>query len=225
MKCLHGGASTPDEPLVTVEKLYKKLKEFMNELHELATKNVVLVDSKSEAVRVVAQKQKSNNDHDDDDDNVDELKLGGLAGDEVAAVPEETKAQAHRDLPPQSPVLILPKKDPSTLGNAICCRCGPPCAPDRPFVSVNEHRNLLIAYVIATDCDYLCLLLVNLLACLLVCLLACLLVCLCAYLFACVLACLLACVFACACLFVCLLACHLSLLYQFRSFVLVAMKC
>lgn len=35
----------------------------------------------------------------------------------------------------QSPILLVPKKYPSAANNPICFRCGPPAAPERPYVS------------------------------------------------------------------------------------------
>ena len=43
-------------------------------------------------------------------------------------------------VPHQSVVLVVPKSNPSVVNNPICYRCGPPTAPERPFI-VRVGRN------------------------------------------------------------------------------------
>ncbi len=156
VKCFNGGACLPDEPLVTIEKLFQELKIYMNELHDLAEMNVVLVGSKSE-------KRKIENGAEADDTSEPAPNADADAGavlaktasaangiDEEEAPKEQEPKQ--RVLPKQSPVLVLPRRDASVLDNAVCCRCGPPCAPDRPYVRIS-----LYCFCSAV-CDYFCLL-------------------------------------------------------------------
>jgi hypothetical protein len=141
--CLSGGCCIPDEPLVSLERLFHDLKLKMDKLRSLAegpatetTKAPERVPFEDEAAdhskaRAHAASGAEPNETKDDASAAGSHAGGAGAG---AGGGHGVHPQLHKEIPNQTPLLILPRRACYALENPVCCRCGPPCAPDRPYV-------------------------------------------------------------------------------------------
>jgi hypothetical protein len=129
-ECFNGGCCVPDEPLVSLERLFQHLKVTMRRLRELAQ------------IPVPASASQTSPPGEDADGTHPKKPF---ASDEEDS--EKKEVVQKLDVPNQTSALILPRRAPFALENPVCCRCGPPCAPDRPYiVRVGPNEVLLEWY-------------------------------------------------------------------------------
>ena len=119
--CFQGGASTPDNPFVSAEDLFVDLKKRMEALLDKTAAAKLAAKKVADAEEKVA--------------NAAQGEKGAAAEDDEEDRAADAAALALYRGPNQTPVLVVPRKQPGVLANPVCCRCGPPCAPERPYVS------------------------------------------------------------------------------------------
>lgn len=142
---LNGGASTPKEPVVTVAAFCKcviaTMRDLIKDFNNVAAGdgdakegNKTTTNETSTAVSAASTGEKGEGASGNDS--------GGKAasGSASASAAKEPKAQA-RVVYNQSIIFVVPAGDSSLvvensglLNNIVCFKCGPPAAPERPFI-------------------------------------------------------------------------------------------